>query len=102
MNDSILGLRKALGDGGKWRRIAQQVTCKTALVSSGLSFSASIASMVGRASSLILRRMASRFTSSITGNLPYAPVPTIKSTAFPRNLLFDGKRRVTEFVPEFF
>src|SRR5262245_5694688 len=22
--------------------------------------------------------------------------------AFPRNLLFDGKRRVTEFVPEFF
>ena len=30
----------------------------------------------------ILRRMASRFTSSITGNLPYAPVPTTSRRHF--------------------
>ena len=48
-------------------------------MSSGSLFSSSMASRVGRTSSSILRRFASRFTSSITGRLPYAPVPTTTS-----------------------
>jgi hypothetical protein len=35
-----------------------------------------MASMVGKMSNSTLRRPASRFTSFITGNLPYVPVPT--------------------------
>src|SRR5205823_4486174 len=35
----------------------------------------SMASMVGSTSNLIFRRSASRRTSCITGNLPYAPLP---------------------------
>src|SRR6202051_3743819 len=48
--------------------------CRIALVSSGFSCSALIASVVGSMANLILRRCASRFTSSITGNAP-VPVP---------------------------
>src|SRR5713226_6912678 len=36
-----------------------------------------MASMVGKMSNSTLRRSASRFTSFITGNLPYVPVPTM-------------------------
>src|SRR6202790_4729375 len=48
--------------------------CRIALVSSGFSCSALIASVVGRMANLILRRCASRFTSSMTGKAP-VPVP---------------------------
>src|ERR1700675_4000557 len=48
--------------------------CRIALVSSGFSCSALIASVVGSMANLILRRCASRFTSSMTGNAP-VPVP---------------------------
>jgi hypothetical protein len=54
--------------------VFQQVTCRIALVSSGSCFSSSIASAVGTINNLILRRLASRFTSSITGSAP-VPVP---------------------------
>src|SRR6058998_2057761 len=48
-----------------------------AFVSSGCFFSSSMASTVGRTSNVILRRLASLFTLSITGKAP-VPVPMIR------------------------
>src|SRR5438552_1340027 len=59
-----------------------------------------MALLVGAMSNAILRRSASRFTSSITGNRPYASVP-IEPLAFPRDLFFDGQRCVPKFLPKF-
>ena len=56
------------------RSAVQQVTCRIALVCSNSRLSFSIASAVGTTTSLIFRRLASRFTSSMTGNAP-VPVP---------------------------
>src|SRR5262249_54042389 len=95
--NNISILRKALGEGVNGQRFIetkpvaanaaravgdQQVTCKMALVSSEFSCSVCIASAVGRTSRSIPRAPASRSTSSITGNLPYAPVPTTSRRHF--------------------
>src|SRR5262249_47457682 len=62
-------LARSEPDGG------QQVTWRIAFVSPGCSFSVSIAAGVLRRSSSTLRRLASRFTSFITGRAPFPPVP---------------------------
>ena len=58
----------------------QHVTCSTALVPSVSRSKTLMAWTVGRMSNSILRRLASHFTSSITGNAP-VPVPTRQSKA---------------------
>src|SRR5206468_508437 len=60
----------------------QHVTCRIALVYSASCFSVSIAWVVGRMSNSILRRLASVFTSFITGSPPYAPMPTTRRWHF--------------------
>src|SRR5271166_4456805 len=60
---------------------AQQVTWRMALVFSMRSFKSFMASSVGRMSNSILRRSASRLTSSITGRAP-SPVPTTNRLHF--------------------
>src|SRR5438477_7431966 len=57
--------------------------------------------LVGTMSNTTLRRSASRFTSSITGNRPYAPSSDHEPLAFPRDLFFDGQRCVPKFLPKF-
>src|SRR2546425_5493619 len=52
-----------------------------ALVPSGFCFSSLIAWFAGRINSLILRRLASRFTSFMTGNAP-VPVPITRRRHF--------------------
>ena len=74
----------------------QQVTCRMAFVSSGFSRSSSIALAVDSMSNWTWRRLASFFTSSMTGRAP-VPVPP----AFPRDLFLRRKRRVAETLPEF-
>ena len=51
------------------------MTSRIALVASWFLLATSIACEVGSRTSSTLRRSASRFTSFITGNRPYAPVP---------------------------
>jgi hypothetical protein len=58
-----------------------------ALVASGACFNSLIACFVGRMRSLILRRLASHFTSSITGNPP-VPVPITSRRHFQEILSF--------------
>src|SRR5215475_1329514 len=59
----------------------QQVTCKMAFVSVGARLRASMAWAVGKMSNSMWRRMASSFTSSITGKAP-VPVPTTRRRHF--------------------
>src|SRR6266581_4975247 len=64
------------------------------------SFSMSwMARLVGAMSNSTLRRSASRFTSSITGNRPYAPVPITSRWHF-HGISFDGERRVPKLLME--
>jgi hypothetical protein len=59
-----------------------------------------MASAVGRTNNLILRRSASRRTSCITDNLPYAPLP-MTSGGFSKVCFLQQTARVSEFVTEF-
>src|SRR5216683_2710349 len=63
-------------------RTVQHVTWRMAFVSFGFLTSVSRAWSVGRISSSISRRRASRFTSAITGSDPYLPVPTMRRWHF--------------------
>src|SRR5262249_2667225 len=65
-------------------------TCKIAFVTSVFRTSFSRASSVGRINRSIFRRLASRFTSSITESDPYLPVP------ITRRWHFQGIRSSTE------
>jgi hypothetical protein len=80
---------------------AQHVTWMIALVSSGSSCNTLMALIVGRISNLTLCCFASRSTSFITGNLPYAPVPITSWRHFPRYVLRDRQWRVPKVVSEF-
>jgi hypothetical protein len=70
-----------------------------ALVPAGACFSPLIAFFVGRIASWILRRVASFFTSSMTGKAP-VPVPIHQVLALPGYLLLDGNWRVSEGFTE--
>src|SRR5712692_6072879 len=77
------------------RSSAQHVTCRIALVAAGSCFNSWMAFLVGRINNLILRRLASCFTSSITGKAP-VPVPITSRRHFQGDGLLLRNRCVSE------